>query len=57
MLQEEKDGLMRVKREQSKALKLIRNDHDYEEKVRQLKEQLSKTKEECKNLSERLVEN
>lgn len=36
---------MKVKREQTKALKLIRNDNEYEEKVRQLKEQLSKTKE------------
>ena len=48
---------MKVKKEQSKALKLIRNDHDYENKVRQLREQLAKTKEECKNLSEKLLEN
>lgn len=29
-LQDEKEGLMRVKREQTKALKLIKNDNEYE---------------------------
>lgn len=44
VLQDEKEALMKVKRQQTKALKLIRNDNEYEEKVKQLKEQLSKTK-------------
>jgi hypothetical protein len=56
-LQDEKDALIRVKREQTKALKLIRNDTEYEPKIINLKTQLSKLKEECKQLSEKLVEN
>ena len=30
---------------------MIRNDHEYEEKIKNLKEQLSKIKDECKSLS------
>jgi hypothetical protein len=30
VLQDEKEALMKVKREQTKALKLIRNDNEYE---------------------------
>lgn len=37
ILQDEKDALVRVKREQTKALKLIRNDAEYENKLKQLK--------------------
>ena len=48
---------MKVKKQQTKALKLIRNDNEYEQKARSLKEQLSKIKEECKNLNEKLIEN
>ena len=44
VLQDEKDALLRVKREQSKALKMIRNDNQYEEKVKTLKQQISKAK-------------
>lgn len=51
VLQEEKEALLKVKRQQTKALKMIKNDNEYEQKVKLLKEQLSKTKEECKHLS------
>lgn len=44
-LQSEKEGLLRIKKEQTKALKIMRNDGEYEEKVNKLKEQLSKLKE------------
>jgi hypothetical protein len=37
VLLEEKESLVRVKREQTKALKAIRNDHEYEDKVKSLK--------------------
>lgn len=56
-LQSEKEGLLRIKKEQTKALKVIKNDNEYEEKIAKLKEQLSKLKEECKVLSEKLIEN
>ena len=42
---------MKIKKEQAKALKVIKNDNEYEEKIVKLKEQLSKIKEECKILS------
>lgn len=38
-LQEEKEFLGRIKRDQKKALKAIRNDREHEEKVKQLKEE------------------
>ena len=35
---------MKVKKEQTKALKLIRNDNEYQDKIRGLKENISKVK-------------
>ncbi len=37
MLQNQKNALVKVKKEQTKALKLIRNDHQYEDKIKSLK--------------------
>ncbi len=37
MLQNQKNALVKVKKEQTKALKLIRNDHEYEDKIKSLK--------------------
>lgn len=44
-LQSEKEGLLRIKKEQNKALKVMRNDGEYDDKISKLKEQLSKLKE------------
>jgi hypothetical protein len=56
-LESEKEGLLRVKKEQSKALRMMRNEGEYEEKIGHLKEQLVRLKDECKGLSEKLIEN
>ena len=57
LLESEKAGLLRVRREQGKALKVMRNDEEYEDKLVKLKDQLSKIKEECKILSQKITQN
>ena len=51
-LQEEKDFLAKIKKDQKRALKAIRNDREHEERVRQLREECTSLKEECRALTE-----
>ena len=50
--QEEKDFLAKIKKDQKRALKAIRNDREHEERVRQLREECTSLKEECRALTE-----
>ena len=50
MLESEKSGLIKVRKEQEKALNSLKNDNGYQEKVEKSRAQLAKLKEECKVL-------
>lgn len=57
MLEGERAGFMKVRREQEKGLALLRNDDKYNEKIEKSKAQVGKLKEECKTLFAKIGEN
>ena len=57
VLETERNGLLKIRREQEKALHFQRNNDGYNEKIEKSRSQLSKLKEECKVLTLKTAEN
>jgi hypothetical protein len=55
-LEQEKKSLLKIKQDQNRALKIIKNEEEYEEKIDELKRELHCVKEETKGLNEKLIE-
>jgi DNA repair ATPase RecN len=55
-VQEENDSLMKVQREQEKALQALNKEGDYDKKIQELNEELRKQKEQLRKLQARYRE-
>ena len=55
-VEEEKDGLLKVQKGQTKALKSVKNEKEYKEKIEKTHREVQRIKEETKSLMERALE-